>query len=174
MSSVPRSTVVGVFNTRLQANQAVADLKDAGFTESEIGVLVPHHEGPNPAVEKPDKTHAAEGAAAGVLTGLGLGALAGWGVITGVIPVIGPAIAAGTMGIVLSNAAAGAGVAGLVGALAGAGIPEDEAKYYHDELKSGRTLVAVRSTTRPADAEAILKRSGGFDTTNRPTASLSL
>ena len=55
--------------------------------------------------------------------------------LAGVIPVIGPAIAGGTLGIMLSNAAAGAGIAGLIGALVGAGIPEYEATYYQDELR---------------------------------------
>ena len=74
---------------------------------------------------------------AGALTGLGLGALAGLGVLAGVIPVVGPAIAAGTLGVILSNAAAGAGIAGLAGALIGAGVPEHEAKYYHERIRGG-------------------------------------
>ena len=86
------------------------------------------------------------------MTGLGLGALAGLGVLAGVIPVVGPAIAAGTLGVVLSNAAAGAGIAGLVGALVGAGIPEHEAEYYHGELESGRTIVTVTAEGRADEA----------------------
>ena len=39
------------------------------------------------------------------------------------IPVVGPAIAAGTLGVVLSNAIAGAGIASLIGALVGEGLP---------------------------------------------------
>ena len=39
----------------------------------------------------------------------------GLGVVSGVVPVIGPAIAAGTLGVILSNAAAGAAVAALAG-----------------------------------------------------------
>jgi hypothetical protein len=70
------------------------------------------------------------------LTGLDLGALAGLGVLAGVIPVVGPAIAAGTSGVVLSNAAAEAGIAGLVGALVGASILEHEAKRYQEEIEA--------------------------------------
>ena len=76
-------------------------------------------------------------------------ALAGLGVLSGVIPVIGPAIAGGTLGIILSNAAVGAGVGGLVGALVGAGVPEDEAQYYQDEFESGRTIVTVQAEAAP-------------------------
>jgi hypothetical protein len=77
-----------------------------------------------------------DAALAGVLTGLGLGALAGLGVLAGVIPVVGPAIAAGTSRVVLSNAAAEAGFARLVGALVVAGISEHKAKQYQGELEA--------------------------------------
>ena len=101
------------------------------------------------------------------MTGLGLGALAGLGVISGVIPVIGPAIAAGTLGVILSNAAAGAGIVGLVGALIGAGVPEHEAKYYHQEFEAGRTVVTVMSDGRGNEATAILLRHGAYDMSTR-------
>ena len=105
---------------------------------------------------------------AGVLTGLGLGALAGLGVLSGVIPVVGPAIAGGTLGVILSNAAVGAGVGGLVGALVGAGIPEHEAQYYQGEFESGRTIVTVQADGRADEAMAILRRYGSFDMSTRP------
>ncbi len=101
------------------------------------------------------------------MTGLGLGALAGLGVISGVIPVIGPAIAAGTLGVILSNAAAGAGIVGLVGALIGAGVPEHEAKYYHQEFEAGRTVVTVMSDGRGNEATAILLRHGAYHMSTR-------
>jgi hypothetical protein len=47
-------------------------------------------------------------------------------ILAGVIPVVGPAIAAVTLAVILSNSAAGAGIAGLVGAIVGAGVPEHE------------------------------------------------
>jgi uncharacterized protein (TIGR02271 family) len=83
------------------------------------------------------------------------------------IPVIGPAIAGGTLGIIVSNAAAGAGVVGLVGALIGAGIPEEEAEYYQNEFEAGRVIVTVQSTDRLADAEAILSRFGAYNMQTR-------
>src|SRR5215210_5461120 len=124
-----RSTVVGVFEDRRLADQAVAELKKAGFRDDQIGVAMRHTEGMESATTTGDSddTNAGSGAMTGALTGLGLGALAGLGVLAGVIPVVGPAIAGGTLGIILSNAAAGAAVAGLAGALIGSGIPEEEA-----------------------------------------------
>ena len=69
--------------------------------------------------------------------------------LSGVVPVIGPAIAGGTLGIILSNAAAGAAVAGLAGALIGYGIPEDDAQYYHQEFESGTRLSPSMPTAAP-------------------------
>jgi len=77
--------------------------------------------------------------------------------------VIGPAIAAGTLGVILSNAAVGAGVAGLVGALIGAGIPEEEAQYYQSEFEAGRAIVTVTANGRADEATAILRRYGAYD-----------
>ena len=89
------------------------------------------------------------------------------GVLAGVIPVVGPAIAAGTLGVVLSNAAAGAGIAGLVGALIGTGLPEHEAKYYDQEFEAGRTIVTVTADGQADEATAILRRHGGYEINSR-------
>jgi hypothetical protein len=91
------------------------------------------------------------------------------GVLSGVIPVVGPAIAAGTLGIVVSNAAAGAGIAGLVGALVGAGIPQEEASYYQSEFESGRTIVTVQAANRRGEAVSILSTNGAYDMSTRGT-----
>jgi uncharacterized protein (TIGR02271 family) len=158
-----RSTVVGVFEDRRHADQAVSELRKAGFGEDQIGVAMRHDEGTADATAGADDSHAGSGAIAGVLTGLGLGTLAGLGVLSGVIPVVGPAIAAGTLGVILSNAAVGAGIAGLVGALVGYGIPEHEAQYYQGEFEAGRTIVTVNADGRADEATAILRRNGAYD-----------
>ena len=173
MNNQERSTVVGVFEDRLHANQAISDLHDAGFTEAQIGVAMRHAEGTGDAADAGPDSHAGSGALTGALTGLGLGALAGLGVLAGVIPVVGPAIAGGTLGVVLSNAAAGAGIAGLVGALVGAGLPEHEAKYYQDEFEAGRAIVTVDAGPRADEASAVLRRNGAYDMSNRAAAAVA-
>ena len=170
-----KSTIVGVFDDRMQADRAVDELRRAGFRDDQIGVAMRYDAGNVVAGDATtadttdaDESHAGTGAIAGVLGGLGLGALAGLGVLSGVIPVVGPAIAGGTLGIILSNAAVGAGVGGLVGALVGAGIPEDEAQYYHNEFEAGRTIVTVRADGRADDVMAIFRRYGAYDMSTRP------
>ncbi len=169
MATTKRSTVVGVFEDRLQADRAVAALRQAGFREDQIGVAMRHAEGSTDAATTSGDTKADEGGMGGVLTGLGLGALAGLGVLAGVIPVVGPAIAAGTLGVILSNAAVGAGVVGLVGALVGYGIPEEEAEYYHGEFEAGRTIVTVQADGRYDEASALLRQYGATDMSTRGT-----
>jgi hypothetical protein len=170
MTTQLASTVVGVFEDRLHANQAITELHSAGFGQNQIGVAMQHADGVADDVVTEKDTHAGSGALTGALTGLGLGALAGLGVLAGVIPVVGPAIAAGTLGVILSNAAAGAGIAGLVGALVGAGIPEHEAKYYQGELEAGRTIVTVNAGNRSEEVKKILQQHGAYDMTSRRAA----
>jgi len=175
MAAKQRSTVVGVFENRSDADQAVTALKQSGFRDDQIGVAMRHAEGftkTTKAVDKGD-TYAEEGAATGILTGLGLGALAGLGVLSGMIPVVGPAIAGGTLGVVISNAMAGAAVAGLAGTLIGYGIPEDEAEYYHREFEAGRTIVTVQADGRYDEAVAILRRYRGYDMSTSGATSAS-
>jgi hypothetical protein len=163
-----KSTVVGVFEDRLQADRAVDELRRAGFRDDQIGVAMRHDAVDMTDAVDTDGSEAGTGAITGMLTGLGLGALAGLGVLSGVIPIIGPAIAGGTLGIILSNAAVGAGVGGLVGALVGAGIPEEHAHYYQGEFEAGRTIVTVQADGRADEANAILRRYDAYDVERRP------
>jgi len=173
MAAKQNATVVGVFEDRAHADQAIAQLKSAGFRDDQIGVAMRHDEGASAGsgASGDEGSHAGSGAMTGALTGLGLGALAGLGVLSGLIPVVGPAIAGGTLGVILSNAAAGAGLAGLTGALVGAGVPEHEAEYYHSEFEAGRAIVTVTADGRASEATAILRQFGAYDISNRGGAS---
>jgi len=153
---------VGVFEDRADAESAIEELHRAGFRDSQIGLI---SRDKAEGVKKSKKgNHAAEGAAAGVVAGAGVGALVGLGILSGVIaPVVGPVLVGGTLATILANAAGGAAIAGIAGALIGLGIPEEEAKYYEQELKAGRTIVTVRATTRLEEARAILLRHNGHD-----------
>lgn len=163
-----RTTAVGVFHDRDQAQAAVSELRRLGFPENDIGVAYRGEERITGAsgVEG-HGSHAAEGAGVGAATGAGVGALWGLGIMAGVLPAIGPAIAGGTLAAILSSAAAGAAAAGLAGALIGAGIPEEEAEYYESEFKAGRFVVTVRTESRYDEAAKVLRRHGGYDMHNR-------
>lgn len=155
-------TVIGVFQDRAAAEDAILELRRAGFPDDSIGMVARAPDG-TVTTEKTGETMAAEGLAAGAVVGAGAGTLVGLGVLAGTIPVIGPVLAVGTLGTILLNAAAGAAVAGIVGALVGMGIPEEDAKYYEEELRGGRFLVSVQAGDRETEAWAILRRMGGYN-----------
>jgi hypothetical protein len=165
-----RSTVAGVFKDRHDAERAIEALRDAGFSREQIGIAMRDRTAQGEMVEETG-THAAGGAAAGIVGGGLLGALAGFLVATGAlaIPGIGPVVAGGvlasTFGIVGGTAVAGAGIGaaagGILGALIGMGIPEHEARHFEHGVRSGGTLVTVTAPGRAADAVAILERFGG-------------
>jgi len=158
-------TVLGVFESRTRAEQAMSDLRNAGFSEDQIGMIARDESGKVVKTKGSEETYADEGAVTGLVAGAGAGALVGVGVLTGVIPVIGPVLAIGTLGTILLNAAGGAAIAGVAGALIGWGIPEEEAEYCEGEVKAGRFLVTVDAEGREAEARDILHRYGGFDRT---------
>lgn len=156
-------TAVGVFETKARADQAVSELKAAGFTDEEIGMIHRDAEGHTVKSGAADETNAAEGAAIGAVAGAGVAGLVSLGVSFGVIPVIGPVLAMGPLAAALVSAAGGAAAAGIGGALIGWGIPEEDATYYEEEVKAGRYLVTVESGDRMDEARAILHRFSGFD-----------
>lgn len=125
----------------------IADqLKVAGFSNSDISVLMPDPSGTKDfAVHNQTKSPegTAVGAGTGAVVGAGLGWLAGIGALA--IPGLGPLIAAGPIMAALTGAAVVGTAGGITGALVGMGIPEYEAKQYQERLKGGYALISVHS-----------------------------
>ncbi len=159
------TTVIGVFHNAGKAQEAVRALKQAGFSDAHIGIVSRHTE------EKDSGSNAAKGAAIGAGTVGGVAALWSLGISFGVIPVIGPILAAGPIAAALISAAGGAAAGGVLGALTGLGLSETDAKYYESELHSGRTLVTVHAEDRSDEAWDILLRYGAY---TRETAAPAL
>jgi uncharacterized protein (TIGR02271 family) len=168
MTMTQRSTVVGVFEDPSAARRAIGLLKDAGFDGESISILTPDKEDTRTMAEETG-THAGGGAATGAVAGGILGGLGGWLVGIGAlaIPGVGPFIAAGAFATALGGAAIGAGVGAIAGALIGMGVPEEHAKYYENEVRSGRTLVTVRADGRYDEAQNILRGAGAYDVESR-------
>jgi hypothetical protein len=174
-----RSLVIGVFNTRDEAQRAVEELHQAGFPSSEISVVM--HRDHHADVDLTDmdaakaayitgENKAGEGAAIGALAGgIGGGVLAlGVGLIPGLGPVFaGGLLAAACFGV---GAAVGATGGGIVGALIGQEFPEDEACFYEQELKAGRVLVGVKNPERLDEALTLLESLGGYHALSPATA----
>ena len=101
-----RETVVAVFHTHAEAQQAVRDLKESGFTDEQIGIATKDHDGSYQ--EQTDGNMASEGATAGAVGGLGASALWGLGIVAGVLPAIGPVIAGGALAAIAAREPIGA------------------------------------------------------------------
>jgi uncharacterized protein (TIGR02271 family) len=152
------STVVGVFNERSQAELAVQELERSGFSPEQVGFTTRGEgagNGSGEGTQHAEPKGALGGAVGGTVIGGILGALA-----TGLIPGVGPIIAGGILAGVLGGAAAGAAAGGIGGALMGAGVPEEDARHYESEVKSGRSLVTVKAGDREEDATRILRDLG--------------
>jgi uncharacterized protein (TIGR02271 family) len=169
-----RTTVVGVFHDRADADRAVDELRRAGIRNDQIGIVAKGDERTGDGVVADEGSEAGSGAVAGMVAGAGLGGLVGLGIVAGVIPVLGPIIAGGTLATILANAAGGAAIAGIAGALIGAGIPEHEAEYYQSEFEAGRTLVTVHCNGDAGNVMAILRRHNAYDMQTTPARGASV
>ena len=160
------TAVFGIYTSASHAESAVDRLLAAGFSNSDISVLLPDDRSTRDFAHEKD-TKAPEGATTGVTAGgiIGgtLGVLAGIGALA--IPGLGPFIAAGPIMGGLAGLGVGGAVGGLVGALVGMGIPEYEAKRYEGHVKNGGVLLSVHcDTSEEIDrAKDLLKSTGAED-----------
>jgi len=138
--------LTGLFKDRESTEGAYRSLRDRGYSEDEINVIMTD--------ETRDKYYgddselgnkALEGAGVGSVAGGTLGAIVGGLAAIGtslVIPGLG-LVVAGPIAAALAGAGAGGAVGGLAGALIGWGIPEDRAKLYESGLSEGGTVLGV-------------------------------
>lgn len=166
-----------VFDSRTRAEQAVHELRDAGVPEKAISVISLHDGetretdgGGHTTHDHADHDNKASGAMKGLLTGGGVGAIAGLAALA--IPGVGPFIAAGalaeTLGAVGSAAvvsgAVGAAAGGLTGALVDYGVDREHAEHYERRIKEGAVFVGVDTRGSESDyraTRAILRAAGG-------------
>lgn len=132
-----------VFRTRDDADRAFSELRDRGYSDDDINVMMSddtrdrYFSRDAADTELGDKV--ADNAGTGSLIGGGIGAVVGAIAAIGsnvLLPGLG-LIVAGPLAAGLAGAGAGAATGGLIGALTGAGVPEDEARRYETDIKDG-------------------------------------
>lgn len=169
-----KASVYCTAKTLTQAESIIDGLKIAGFSNNDISALLPDKRGTKDFAHE-HNTKAPEGAAAGGVAGLGVGAALGWlaGIGALAIPGVGPFIAAGPIMAALGGAAVGTAAGGVVGALVGMGIPEFEAKRYDAKIRDGNILISVHTEDgKQRDvAKDIFKRMGADDISTGSEAS---
>jgi hypothetical protein len=162
---------VGVFSSRRDAEHALTELRDAGFSMAKISIIAKDGDRNDQIAgvetQKRVGNKADEGAASGAVTGTVLGGITGLlvGLGTLAIPGVGPILLAGEVASTLATAAAGAGIGaaagGLLGGLVGLGVPEERAKIYSDRVSGGDYLVIIDGSEEEMyRAESILQNRG--------------
>lgn len=150
---------VGVFHEPTQASTALEELRQAGYSDDEIGYLT------RASTIQPDETTSTYITSSAIEGGL-VGGLIGAAVAL-LIPGFGLAVAGGILAAALGGVALGAAAGGILGALIDIGIPEEEARHYHRQLEAGRIVVTVKAQSGYEDALRILRRNGAHDVTTR-------
>jgi uncharacterized membrane protein len=152
-------TVMGLFESEKQAENAISSLREQGFSE-EISLLAADS-GKNGS-RNSKSGNGSKGIATGVGAGGVLGGITGLAMGAGalVIPGIGPMLAMGPIAGLLSGAATG----GIAGGLINWGIPTNRGNYYESKIKEGKIMTAVRSKEEKVDKAAkIMREKGAFD-----------
>jgi len=162
-----RPILVSVFEDRLEAENAVDELEEAGFSADEIGYAIRGSDAvAGGMITDAVGTKDGEGAVVGAVTGGIVGGILG-AAASVLIPGIGPVMAGGILWTALGFAGAGVATGGILGAMAGLGLSEEEAKFYEQEFHSGKAIVTVKAGARTATAVEILRRHGGYDMETR-------
>jgi len=157
--NVRRRVYGGLYSDVATAEQGVRRFRDAGYPGERIGIV--SRDAAAKDVAEDTGAKAASGAATGAVAGGVLGGLTGLLVGIGAlaIPGIGPVVAGGILatafglggGTAVAGAGIGAAAGGLLGALTGLGFSHDEASYYDEGVRGGRTLVTVEDDDGTAE-----------------------
>lgn len=139
---------VGTFTSRSDADKALNELKNTGFSMDRVSILAQNKDSNQIAgaeVKDRGDDESTEGAGIGAVTGSVLGGIGGLlvGLEALIIPGVGPFLAAGTIATTLAGAGIGAASGALVGSLTGAGIPEEDAQAYSERISKGDYLVII-------------------------------
>jgi hypothetical protein len=168
-----KNVTLGVFMSRDQAESALTELGNRGYSAKDISILMKDSETAR-AVGDSTGTNVAEAATSGATTGGILGGIAGLlvgiGAITfpgiGGLLIGGPLVAAlgltGTAATTATGAITGAAAGGLIGALMGLGLPQETAVLYETQINEGGILLAVPNQVggNTVEVKEILRKSG--------------
>ncbi|HET7599125.1 MAG TPA: general stress protein [Gemmatimonadales bacterium] len=164
-------TIVGLFPDRADAEAAIQDLKDAGFTNEQIGVAM-RDAGEQQTLAADTGANAATGAATGAVSGGLVGGLIG---LLGslLIPGVGPIVVGGVLASTLVGAGAGAATGGIIGGLIGMGVSEEDARHFDARFREGAVLVTVTAGARTDEAIRILDQHGADMGPSRMTSGVA-
>lgn len=157
-----KSIIGGIFPTLDDAQQAVRELRSAGFTENQIGLISRREDGSLERERGEKPGHWEEGTGIGAAVGATAGTGLGLAVVAGLLTPVGPVIAGGMLVGLLVSLGVGATVGSAIGGLVGLGMAQDDAEYFEEQLKSGKSLVTVTGADSDLErAIEVIQRIGG-------------
>lgn len=161
--------VIGVFNSRNDAENAVTQLRGKGFGTEEISIVSKEGASQKAQTQTYDDDVTDGALTGGTLGGIG-GLLLGAGVVAGVgamaIPGIGPIIAMGPISAAIGGAVAG----GIAGGLIDWGIPAETSQRYEQSVAKGGILAIIKTNSSKVDAAAqVLRQHGATDVESHST-----
>jgi len=152
-------TIIGVFETRSNAESAVNSLRQQGFTNEEINIISKKPEGQDVNYD--------DDIADGTLTGSTLGGLGGLLLGTGVLAIPGIAPVVALAGGPIAAAVGGAIAGGITGGLIDWGIPAEESQHYEEKVIQGSILAIIRTNSGSVNSVTqILKSNGAKEVKN--------
>jgi hypothetical protein len=136
--------ITGLFESETAAENAVAQLKQMGYSQNEISIIMK---------DRNEARNLAETTGSRTMEGVGEGAIIGGAIGAAILGILGIAgsvlipgvglIAAGGWAAMWAGAGIGGVIGGVIGWLVNIGVPEEIAPYYERALNEGGVVVAV-------------------------------
>jgi uncharacterized membrane protein len=164
-------TVMGLFKDSRSTNNALEELDNLGYTESDVSVVTKEE---NVKVDHETAGGVGDAIKKGGLVGGLVGLLAGIAALVvpgiGALFLAGPAAAAlgltGAAATTASGALTGALAGGLIGALKEIGVDDVRAKNIEERVKDGDTLLMVNASgDEEKEVEDVMRKHHGDDVT---------
>lgn len=167
------NTLLAAFREPRQADAALDELEDNGYTPEQISVISKNNKYEDEGYNTETGKDVAAGAGTGAATGGVIGGLAGLLTGVGVTPAlaglfIGGPIAtalglAGAAAFTATGAMTGVVAGGLIGALTSLGVSKKSAKEYDKTVNDGGVVIGLPAHEADNGARQILERNGATD-----------
>jgi hypothetical protein len=158
-----QSIVIGVFEDPAKAQLAIQELKQAGFSNDQVGFVMRNHSGAEVGASTGDAENTTEGTADSIIRSIVSGVIGAVDVL--LLPVIGPSPAENALETAIPAAEQ------TIDRIEGATDSHQEAKegiinraeYYKHEFEAGRTIVTIKADGREQQASDLLQHNGAHD-----------
>ena len=159
MSSIEKEpSAIGVYDDLGKAENAIRELRRAGFRSEEIGII--GHVAEDGQVSKPPEMRKPEwNVTDAMFRGGVIGGIVGI-LVAVCIPALSRIADLGFAFDVMGGAVLGAGVCGMLMAIMSLRFFTPKSRFYDSQLERGRFIITVKNPARKEDAVSVLSRQG--------------